>query len=155
MTDESASPRLVHSTVLDYKGSVLMLRGDSGAGKSDLALRLIAVGAKLIGDDYVQVKAHSDSSGENLLVQAAPQLHGMMEVRGVGLVYVAEVMPLDGVYPVELVVDLVPRAEVPRMPDGEDQVVDIEGILLRRIKLHAFDGSTPLKIALACGHSIA
>ena len=64
MTERSArgSPRVsIHSTAVALKdatkpfgraseGAVLLL-GDSGAGKSDVALRLIAAGGKLIADD--------------------------------------------------------------------------------------------------------
>lgn len=141
---------LVHATAVDLNGHVLLLRGESGAGKSDLALRLLSSGAKLIGDDYIHLTARKGQ----VYAAAAPELHGMLEVRGIGIIYVSEVMPLDPPYPVFAVVDLVERTDVPRMPDEEDAITEIEGIPVKRIALHAFDASTPLKIALVCGREL-
>lgn len=138
---------LTHATALELNGQNILLRGDSGAGKSDLALRLLARGAKLIGDDYVTIQ----SLGGQVFISAVPELHGMLEVRGVGIIYVSEVLPLDTPYPLALVVDLVGRDQVPRMPDEKDALVEIEGVPVRRLALHAFDPSTELKIALVCG----
>jgi len=50
--------------------------------------------------------------------------------------------------PLRLIVDLVPREEVPRMPE-KDETVDILGIGIKLLKLHAFDTSTPHKIIKA------
>ncbi|WND03924.1 HPr kinase/phosphatase C-terminal domain-containing protein [Temperatibacter marinus] len=141
---------LVHGTALEVNGQAILLRGASGAGKSDLALRLLAKGAKLIGDDYV-VLSQADRS---VFVRAAPELHGMLEVRGVGIIYVSEVLPLDTPYPLFAVVDLCDREDVPRMPEDEDAQTEILGIAVKRLALHSFDASTPLKIALVCGQDL-
>ena len=45
-------------------------------------------------------------------------------------------------------VDLVPREEVPRLPP-QDETIDILGVAITLLKLHAFDGSTPYKIIKA------
>jgi serine kinase of HPr protein (carbohydrate metabolism regulator) len=53
----------------------VLILGESGAGKSDLALRLIAMGAVLVADDRCDLFVSSDA------------LHaGMIEIRGVGIV---------------------------------------------------------------------
>ena len=44
-------PILVHATAVAIEGEAVLLRGASGAGKSDLALRLIDGGARLVADD--------------------------------------------------------------------------------------------------------
>ena len=46
---------LVHGTCVDLDGRGILLRGPSGSGKSDLALRLIDSGARLVADDQVVV----------------------------------------------------------------------------------------------------
>lgn len=67
-------------------------------------------------------------------------IRGLIEVRGVGLVRVETVAAARLV----LIVDLVARADVPRLPERE--TADILGVGVPRLRLHAFDASTPLKI---------
>ena len=59
---------LVHGTCIDLAGVAVLLRGPAGSGKSDLALRLIDQGARLIADDQVEVERAEDA-----LVARAPQ----------------------------------------------------------------------------------
>jgi len=60
----------------------VLLTGGSGAGKSDLSLRLMQAGWRLVGDDYVRVW----SAGGRLYARAPDALAGRIEVRGVGIV---------------------------------------------------------------------
>ena len=70
----------VHATCVAILGRGVLLLGESGAGKSSLALRLIDRGAMLVGDDRVCLHA------ENGLVAYAPGvLAGLIEVRGLGI----------------------------------------------------------------------
>jgi hypothetical protein len=65
----------------------LLLLGESGAGKSDLALRLIEQGAMLVADDQVELSVRSGR-----LIGRAPQtLAGLIEVRRVGIIRVPHV----------------------------------------------------------------
>ena len=121
-------------------GVAVVLRGPSGSGKSDLALRLIArYGAQLIADDQLHLRAPA----RQLLCEAPAALAGLIEVRGLGL------MRLDhsAGAPVALVVDLVARADVPRLPENDS--VMLCNIAVPRLSLHAFDDSTPDKIIAA------
>src|SRR5947209_16703264 len=59
----------------------VLLLGESGAGKSDMALRLIAMGAKLIADDRCELCF----DGESLRARAPRALAGLIELRGVGI----------------------------------------------------------------------
>lgn len=71
----------LHASAVAFKGRGALLLGASGAGKSGLALRLMALGARLVADDRVVVRR-----GPAGLVAAAPAaLAGMIEARGVGL----------------------------------------------------------------------
>lgn len=63
----------------------VLLLGESGAGKSDLALRLIANGALLVADDRCDLYIKDDA----LHVQAPRALAGLLEIRGVGIVPIA------------------------------------------------------------------
>ena len=129
----------IHATCVAFECGAVLLRGPSGAGKSDLALRLIDRGARLVADDRVDLRRE----GERLVACAPSRLAGLIEVRGVGIVQMA-CLP-DA--PVNLVVDLVPRHQVERLPD--DAPIELLGKRLRQIALDPFDGSSPLKVMLA------
>ncbi|MBP2300471.1 serine kinase of HPr protein (carbohydrate metabolism regulator) [Azospirillum picis] len=117
----------------------VLLRGEAGRGKSDLALRLIDNGARLVADDRVVLRADAG----RLTASAPPALAGLLEVRGVGILPV----PAAPSAAVGLVVDLVPRDAVERLPEAEVDM--LLGIALPRLGLCAFDASTPAKIRLA------
>lgn len=76
----TASAETRHGTALRWLEHGILLLGASGAGKSDLALRLIDHGAELVADDLVRIEA----SGGRLIAraQAAP---GLIELRGQGI----------------------------------------------------------------------
>lgn len=59
----------------------VLILGRSGAGKSALALRLMACGAHLVADDRVDLRLCDDG----LWASAPPQIRGLIEARGVGL----------------------------------------------------------------------
>lgn len=133
-------PNTIHATALERRGSAVLLLGASGAGKSDLALRLMDSGFRLIADDRVIVEPRQD----RLWAQAPDILSGLLEVRGVGIVPV----PVQkGAVPVVLAVDLVSPEQVDRLPDpGHLKIVDVAVCLFR---LYAFEPSAPLKVRLA------
>ena len=79
-------------------GRALLIEGAPGSGKSSLALALIDRGAGLIGDDAVTL----DADGDRLVASAPPNIAGLIEVRGVGLVRV----PLAPPAPVALILSL-------------------------------------------------
>jgi serine kinase of HPr protein (carbohydrate metabolism regulator) len=129
----------IHASCVLLDGGAVLLRGASGAGKSDLALRLIDRGGKLVADDRVDIYRR----GGVLVARAPIPLQGLIEVRGIGIVRLPSVIDA----PISLVVDLVPRDRVERLP--EDSTVTILGIRLGHRALDPFDISTPLKIVLA------
>ena len=128
-----------HASCVAFGGRGLLLRGPSGSGKSDLALRLIEAGAMLVADDQVILKR----DGEILLASCPPSIAGRIEVRGVGIL----MLPHASAAPLALVCDLVPREAVPRLPDAAQ--VEIAGISLPRLALHAFDASAVAKLRLS------
>ena len=62
----------------------VLLLGDSGSGKSDVALRLIAMGAKLVADDRCEISF----DGTILRARAPHNIAGLMEIHGLGIVAV-------------------------------------------------------------------
>ncbi len=79
-------------------GRALLIEGPPGSGKSSLALSLIDRGAGLIGDDAVTLE-RTDGA---LIASPPPNIAGLIEVRGVGLLRLAMAAPA----PVALVLEL-------------------------------------------------
>lgn len=136
-----ADMALLHGTCVECSGVGVLIRGPSGSGKSDLALRLIDHGARLVADDQIEVTA----PGDHLVAAAPSNLAGMLEVRGLGI------MRLDAVASARLglVVDLVAAELIERMP--KDETVTIEGIAVARLNLAPFEASAAAKVRLAAG----
>lgn len=133
----------VHATCVSLDGHGVLLRGPSGSGKSDLALRLIEAGAALVGDDYCAYRVESGWEGETLIACTRPETAGLLEVRGVGLIRVGHVAEA----PVRLVFDLCPGQTPERMP--EQEVTDVCGVLVPRLHLNPFEASAAAKVRLA------
>ncbi len=70
----------LHASCVARDGSAVLLTGPAGAGKSDLALRLIDRGFVLVADDQVIV--------EDGCARAPEALAGLIELRGLGLLRV-------------------------------------------------------------------
>ena len=134
-----APPILVHATAIAIDGRAVLLRGPSGAGKSDLALRLIDAGARLVADDQVEVRR----AGGRVLVRAPAAIAGLMEVRGVGIL---RLEPLREAA-LAMCVDLVPSAEVERLP--EIRCEDVLGLAVPSIALSPFEASAAAKLRFA------
>ncbi len=129
----------IWGTVVAIDGRGVLLRGPSGSGKSDLALRLIDGGAGLVADDRVEVVRE----GDRLVARAPESLAGRLEVRGVGIV---STPPLQRA-PLLLAIDLVPREQVPRLPDPGSWTH--LGVSIPLLLLDATEASAPAKVRLA------
>ncbi|RMD86747.1 MAG: hypothetical protein D6807_09185 [Alphaproteobacteria bacterium] len=129
---------LVHASCVAIAGRAVLIRGPSGSGKSDLALRLIDHGAELVADDFVELRAEK----ARVLATSPERLAGLIEVRGLGLVR----MPCCRQAALALVVDLSPPDEVRRLPDQESE--RICGVDVPHLALVAHEVSAPAKIRL-------
>ncbi len=138
---------LVHGTCVAFGRRAALLRGDPGAGKSDLALRFLALPAEgearplLVADDQVWIEA----GPAVLLASPPPTLAGKIEVRGLGIVEVPFLAEAELV----LVCDLVDAMDVPRMPPESWERTVIAGVAVPSLKLAPFEASAPLKLKMA------
>jgi HPr kinase/phosphorylase len=98
---------VLHASCVAYDGRGLLILGAAGAGKSSLALTLMAWGCALVADDRVELRPE----GGRLVARAPAALAGLVEMRGVGLLRAAALPEAN----VVLVADL-DRAEAERLP---------------------------------------
>lgn len=97
----------IHAACVAWRTRGLLILGASGAGKSALALELIALGADLVADDRVALRRE----GPAVIASPPPPLAGLIEARGLGLLR----MPFTAGAAVALALDL-DRAETARLP---------------------------------------
>ena len=144
----SEARELIHGTCVALGSHAALIRGPSGSGKSDLALRFLALAVELglepllVADDQVWVERQNDGS---LVASAPPTLAGKIEVRGLGIVQV----PHREAARLALAVDLVLPQDVPRMPTDPPDRITIAGATLPVVKLAPFELSAALKLRLA------
>lgn len=83
----------LHGVLMSIYGKGILLTGESGTGKSEIALELIKRGHQLVADDRVDVKrVHSE------IIGVAPQvLIGMLEIRGIGIIDVTKMFGANSV----------------------------------------------------------
>ena len=129
----------IHATAVDIKGSGVLILGDSGSGKSDLALRLIEnKGAVLVSDDRVNITVQKGK----LLAFCPENIEGLLEVRGIGIV--------KTVYKKSTGIKLVVVAElgenVERFP--AESLFEKEDVCVERIFLDLHEPSAPDKIVV-------
>jgi len=117
----------------------VLIEGASGAGKSDLALRLLERGWSLVADDRCLVW----TCGGRVYGRAADALKGLIEARGVGV----EPAQVRDFAPVALIARCAPADDVERMP--EDIRVDLLGQSLPLLKIAALQASAPEKLGRA------
>jgi HPr kinase/phosphorylase len=139
---------LVHGTCVTLGGHAALLRGAPGSGKSDLALRFLALPAdgtplpSLVADDQVWIEAKGDG---RVIVSVPETIAGKMEVRGLGLADI----PFLAEASLVLVCDLVEVDQVPRMPPEPWERTTLAGVAVPVLKLCAFEASAPLKLRMA------
>jgi HPr kinase/phosphorylase len=130
---------LVHATAVSIGGRAVLLRGASGSGKSDLALRLIDAGARLVADDRSELRRE----GNTVSVQAPAPIAGLIEARGIGILRVDSLASAE----LALVVDLVAPEAVERLPEPRNET--ILGLSVPLIALAPFEASALAKLRLA------
>lgn len=138
---DSLSSFTIHASCVAIKNQgVLLLADASGAGKSDLALRLIDRGATLISDDQVALS----TKGKKIIASAPKGLRGLIEVRHVGIFKLKH----KATVPVALAIQLVSARELlERLPDP--RFYKCLGLNIPLIHLYPFDTASPIKVEMA------
>lgn len=92
--NEFAPTTTEHATTLDVKGIGVMIRGDSGIGKSECALALIERGHSLVADDLTCIRIMDE---RELSASSRPLNRGYMECRGIGIINIAEMFGVKSI----------------------------------------------------------
>lgn len=142
-----------HATAIAVAGRAALIVGKSGSGKSDLALRCLAVApsglipnpAVLVADDQVMIERR----GIALALSAPEQIAGKLEVRGLGIVKVPSAAPANLV----CIAEISPLSEIARFPDPWP-VRAVLGLSVPVLKIAPFEPSAPVKLLVALTNSL-
>lgn len=140
--NEFAPSATEHATTLDIKGIGVMIRGDSGIGKSECALALIERGHSLVADDLTVLKLLDE---RELSASSRPLNRGYMECRGIGIINIADMFGVKSIR-LEKRVDLVVSLrnwspEVVEERTGlEENYYDILGVKVPHIEFYVRPG---------------
>jgi hypothetical protein len=130
----------IHATCVSIGGKGVLLLGGSGAGKSDVALRLIDGGAQLVADDRTILFLDKGA----IHARAPAAIFGLLEIRGVGIVK----MPARARAKIALVIKL--GKEDQRLPVRQNWKAPLPGAgNVPQLMLNGHFASTPAKIRAA------
>jgi serine kinase of HPr protein (carbohydrate metabolism regulator) len=134
----------VHASAVLIGDDGVLIRGRAGSGKSSLVLGLVdrdPDATRLVADDRVALAVDG-----GVLVASVPEaIAGKLEVRGQGIVSVDYRSPAA----IHLIVDLMPPADCPRLPEPHDMQVEIMGVTLPRLMLPIGAAEAAARVRLA------
>jgi len=132
----------VHGVFMDVLGLGVLITGESGLGKSELALELISRGHGLVADDAVDLSR----TAPNMIEGTCPTLlQNMLEVRGLGLLNIRTIFGETSVrrkMKLKLIVHLVratAQDKFERLP-LQEMTQDLMGCPIRRVMLQVAAG---------------
>ena len=111
LEDEFAPRTSMHGCMVDYRGIGVLMTGESGAGKSETAIGLLEKGGALVADDLIHLK----QLGNELMASSKDLARGYLEMRGIGIINVANLYGLSAIRPekrLDLVVELKPAQDL-------------------------------------------
>ena len=89
------APRITrHGVLVEVDGAGILILGDSGIGKSELAIELVKRGHRLVADDAVELRKVSN---RQIMGTAPENIRHFIELRGIGIVNVARVFGVGAV----------------------------------------------------------
>ncbi|MCX6907686.1 MAG: HPr(Ser) kinase/phosphatase [Verrucomicrobia bacterium] len=95
MLDMDFAPKMTeHGTMVDILGIGVLIKGESGVGKSECALALLERGYSLVSDDVTRIQV---LDGRELMATSPDETRYLMEVRGLGLIDVSRVFGVGAI----------------------------------------------------------
>lgn len=130
-----------HGCMVDVQGIGVLVRGESGSGKSEATLGLLERGASLVADDLVHLRLF----GGELMGTAPAVGRALMEVRGLGIINVISLFGVGAVRidkRLDMIVSLRPASalnEVDRL-GGKRQSIEILGVEIPHVEIPVAPG---------------
>ncbi|MEC8691729.1 MAG: HPr(Ser) kinase/phosphatase [Verrucomicrobiota bacterium] len=135
-----------YGCMVDVQGIGVMVRGDSGSGKSECVLGLIERGASLVADDIIKYRA---IEGRELIGTSPVTGRFHMEVRGIGIINVPAIFGVASMR-VEKRLDLVVSLK------SSDKINQIERVGIRKKKYDILGIKVPhVELPVAPGRDMA
>lgn len=136
-----APTTLMHGVFLDVLGLGVLITGESGVGKSELALELISRGHGLVADDAVELSRTAPNLIEG---HCPPLIQNLLEVRGLGLLDIRTIFGETSVrrkMPLRLIVHLLRSTtdSFERLPI-QQQTQEVLGVEIRQVMLQVAAG---------------
>jgi len=125
----------LHGVFMDVLGMGVLITGDSGVGKSELALELISRGHGLVADDVVEMARIAPATIEG---RCPGMLRDFLEVRGLGLLNIRTIFGETASrrkMKLKLIVHLqktLAAGDAPRLP-LDAQMQDVLGVPIRKV----------------------
>ena len=101
----------LHGVAVCIDNYGIVITGESGIGKSDLALKLLERGHKFITDDYVKLII----TNNNLNIRSHDKLSGFIHIRNIGFVDVASIYGNDSLitqHKLNLIIELTKNSPI-------------------------------------------
>ena len=103
------APRITrHGVLVEVYGEGILILGDSGIGKSELAIELVKRGHRLVADDAVELRKVSN---RQIMGTAPENIRHFIELRGIGVINVAKLFGMGAVKEssnIDLIINMVP-----------------------------------------------
>ncbi len=125
MTKSKITSKIIHASSIEINGRGAVILGKSGTGKSNLAIKLISMGANLISDDQTHLKLTEDK----IIITKPISTPKLIEARGIGLLHAPYVLSSE-LFCFIKITDL----ELPRLPHSK-----IKNCLGKKIKMLEFN----------------
>ncbi len=144
---EALAPQItLHGVLMELYGIGVMILGESGIGKSECALDLIARGHRLVSDDSIILKKINGK-----LIGSSPELtFEHLEIRGIGIINVRDLFGVSAIgktKQVELVIEV---------KKWRDDAVRVERLGLDRLEKEIFDVKiTKFVLPVAAGRNLS
>jgi HPr kinase/phosphorylase len=143
------APRMsVHASLVDVYGVGLLFSGQSGIGKSEIALDLVERGHRLVADDVVEIIRR----GNVIIGKGSEHLRHFMEIRGIGIINVMDIFGIRSVR-VQKRIEVEVRLEVwdPKKDWDrlglDEKYVDFLGTKIRQVVIPIYPGKNITVIA--------
>lgn len=135
----------IHGSLVDVYGVGLLIVGESGIGKSECALDLVARGHRLVADDLIRVIRPNSGLLIGCGAEQSQLLHHHMEIRGIGIIDVYSIFGIRAVRlqkRVEVEVELVrwqPQLDYERL-GLEEEWSEILGVKIPKVRVPVIPG---------------